>query len=408
MMRVLHVTHQYAPAIGGAEQYITLLSEELARRGHEVDVFTSRSLDYRTWANILPPSEERNGVHIRRFRALPRRGSTWRALDIGLSNHANGPAWLWEPLVWYGNGPVMPGLGPAIRRHADKFDLIHISQLHYAHAWPAFRAARAAGLPIVITPHLHAEQRETYDVGYLRTMLRTSDAVLAVTPAERAFMIQAGLASRIVVGGNSLALQDFPALDPAEARQRCGLPDDAFVVLFLGRKVGYKGLDRTVAAFEILRQTHENVYLLAVGGETEESRRLWAEVGDLPGLIVRDEVDDEERLAALAACDVLAVPSTGEAFGIVYLEAWAYAKPVIGANIQSVSSLVEDGRDGFLIDAQDSEALAQRLSLLADDPALAHEMGARGRRKLLARYTNTRMGDIVEALYHRVLRHAGT
>jgi glycosyltransferase involved in cell wall biosynthesis len=61
-----------------------------------------------------------------------------------------------------------------------------------------------------------------------------------------------------------------------------------------------------------------------------------------------------------------------------------------------------------LVDAQDSAALAQHLSYLAANPALAREMGARGRQKLLARYTNTHMGDIVEALYQRVLRHAGT
>jgi glycosyltransferase involved in cell wall biosynthesis len=405
-MRILHVSHQYAPAIGGAEQYITQLSEELAGRGHDVTVFTSRTADYRTWANVLPPAEMRHRVQVERFRALPRRGSNWRALDIGLSNYANGPAWLWEPLIWYGNGPVMPGLWRALRSRRRDFDLVHISQLHYAHAWPAFRAARQASLPIVLTPHLHAEQPETYDVGYMRTMLRSADAVLAVTPAEKAFLLRNRLATRVSVGGNSLDLADYPALDQSTARARFDIPEDAFVVLFLGRKVAYKGLAQVVGAFKQLREANPNLYLLAVGRETEDSQRIWAAAGDLPGVTIRDAVSDEDRLAALAACDVLAVPSTGEAFGIVYLEAWAYGKPVIAARIESVASLIDDGIDGFLVDPASHQELAARMLALAEDPAQGRAMGARGRQKLAQRYTTVRMGDIVEALYRRVLRHA--
>ncbi|MCB0047499.1 MAG: glycosyltransferase family 4 protein [Caldilineaceae bacterium] len=407
-MRILHVTHQYAPAIGGSEQYITQLSEEMARRGHTVSVFTSRSVDYRTWADTLPRHEVRNGVSITRFTALPRRGATWRMLDMGLRNYDAGPAWLWEPLIWYGNGPVMPGLYPSIRRHAQEFDLVHISQLHYAHAWPAFRAAKSAGLPIVMTPHLHAEQRETYDVGYMRNILRGSDAVIAVTRAEKAFIQRQKLSARVIVGGNSLQLSEFPLQDGRAARHAFGLPEDAFVVLFLGRKTGYKGLDKVLTAFRTLYGLRENVYLLAVGAETDESRRLWAEQGALPGVIVRDAVSNAERLAALAACDVLAMPSTGEAFGIVYLEAWAYGKPVIGADIQAVAALINDGVNGFIIDPTRPAALAARLAQLADDPPLAAAMGAQGHAELLARYTLARQGDIVENLYRRVIRHGGS
>ena len=58
-MRMLYVTHQYPPAIGGSEKYVGDLSQELAARGHQVDVFTSRSRDYHTWKNELGPREQR-------------------------------------------------------------------------------------------------------------------------------------------------------------------------------------------------------------------------------------------------------------------------------------------------------------------------------------------------------------
>jgi glycosyltransferase involved in cell wall biosynthesis len=188
------------------------------------------------------------------------------------------------------------------------------------------------------------------------------------------------------------------------SRAKFDLPPDAFVVLFLGRKVEYKGIQLCAEAFAELRRTRPNVFLLAVGPETDYSQQLWARAGAPDGLVVRDTVSDEDRLHALNACDVLALPSMGEAFGIVYLEAWAYGKPVIGANIASVSSLIEDGGDGCLIDPTRADELAARLVTLADQPELARALGQHGRAKLERRYTLEHIGELVEGTYARVLR----
>jgi glycosyltransferase involved in cell wall biosynthesis len=408
-MRVLHVTHQYAPAIGGAERYIVALSEELARRGHQVEVYTSRSLDYHTWANVLPADETINGVRVRRFAALPRRGHTWRALELGLRHYWPRRWPLAAALIFYGNGPLCPALFTAIMRNAAGYDLAHINQLHYAHAATAYAAARLRELPVVLTPHVHAEQRQTYDVGYMRRILRGSQMVLAVTPAEREFLIDQGcLAQTVVTGGNGLAPADFPPQERTAARARFGLPPDGFVVLFLGRKTGYKGLEPSLRAFLRLRQGCPNAYFLAVGPETAESRPLWRTYGQQPGVVVRGAVEDDTRLAALAASDILMLPSTGEAFGIVYLEAWAYAKPVIGAPIRAVSALIDDGQDGFLVPPDEVETLAARLAWLAGHPDQAQAMGAAGRAKLERRYTTARITDIVEGVYARAVRRSRT
>jgi glycosyltransferase involved in cell wall biosynthesis len=407
-MRLLHVTHQYRPAIGGAEKYIINLSEELARRGHQVDVFTSRSVDYRTWRNELPRSEQLDGVNVHRFNSLPRTRLTWRALRYGLENYWRAGAHRYEPFIFYGNGPVCPAMFTAILRHAHRYDLMHINNLHYAHALIAHTAGRLRGLPIIITPHVHAEQKETHDVGYMRDILRGSAAILAVTQAEKEYLAGHGWNSEIVVGGNGLRLDRFPSLGRRQSRQRFDLPKDGFVILFLGRKTDYKGLDVCLEAFSTLRRERRDAYFLTVGPETDFSQRLWAEYEGLDGLLVRGRVSDEERLAALAASDVLAMPSVGEAFGIVYLEAWAYRKPVIGARIASVSSVVSDGEDGFLIEPRQVAPLIQRLTQLADNPAMAQEMGERGRAKLEKRYTVERIADIVEGAYARVMRRHRT
>ena len=403
-MRLLHVTHQYRPAIGGAEKYITDLSEELTRRGHAVDVYTSRSLDYHTWRSALPRFEQLDGVNVYRFRSLVRTERVWRALAYGFEGYWRTRARRYEPFIFYGNGPICPGMFVAILQRARQYDLLHINNLHYSQALTAYAAARARRLPVVITPHVHAEQPVTHDVRYLQTILQNSDMILADTRAEKRYLIQLGWNPDVVVGGVGLHLGQFPALGQRESRQRFGLPEDGFVILFLGRKTEYKGLELVLKAFVALRQTRSDVYLLAVGPETEFSQQLWERYAGIEGLVVRGTVTDDERLAALAACDVLALPSVGEAFGIVYLEGWAYRKPVIGAHIASVASIVTDGVDGFLVEPHQVAPIVASLTDLLEHPHVAREMGERGYRKLTQRYTVSRIADIVEGTYTRVMR----
>lgn len=404
-MRVLHVSHQYHPAIGGAERYIIDISEELVQRGHQVDVFTSRSLDYRSWRNELPPHELVNGVDVYRFRAIPRRGHTWQVLQRGLRHYWPGRSPLWEPLIFYGNGPLCPGLFWRLVTTGRRYDLVHINQLHYAHAATAHAAARLIGLPIVITPHLHAEQRETHDVAYLRRILHDSSIIFADTQGERDFLVGEGYAPlQVVTGGHGINPAHFPPQDRAASRARLGLAPDAFVVLFLGRKTAYKGLAATVEAVSRVHAQQPQTVLLAVGPETDDSRRLWAERGTPPFVQVHDTVSDADRLAALAACDVLLLPSLGEAFGIVYLEAWAYAKPVIGAPITAVAALIDDGVDGWLIAPDRIDELAARLTWIVANPAAAVAAGEAGQAKLHRRYTTGRIAELVEGAYARALR----
>jgi glycosyltransferase involved in cell wall biosynthesis len=403
-VRILHVTHQYRPSPGGAEKYITDLSEVLAARGHTVDVFTSRSVDYRSWRNVLPRHERLSGVDVYRFDAMVRTPFVWRLLDYGTRNYQVTHARLFEPFILVGNGPVCPGLYGRLLHWAARYDVVHINNLHYAHAALAYAAAKSRNLPVLITPHVHTEQPETYNIEYLRRMLRGVEAVFADTRAEKAHLLARGLARHVVVGGVGLRLEEFPAMDKGAARQELGLPEEAFVILFLGRKTVYKGLDVALNAFRQLRQQDEPVVFLAVGPETDYSQKLWAEYESVPDLHVRGHVTDEVRRAALAACDVLVLPSTGEAFGIVYLEAWAYRKPVIGARIPAVASLITHGEDGFLIERGEAGDLRRYLQLLLKNRELAGRMGQRGREKLEVSYTADIIGDVVEATYARVRR----
>ena len=99
----------------------------------------------------------------------------------------------------------------------------------------------------------------------------------------------------------------------------------------------------------------------------------------------------------------VAVPSMGEGFGMVALEAMERARPVIAAEIGGLGELVEDGVTGFLVPPGEAEPLAAAMVELASDPALRARMGTAGRRRALDRFLQERCTDRTELLYRELL-----
>ncbi|MGD2148580.1 MAG: glycosyltransferase family 4 protein [Anaerolineae bacterium] len=404
-MYVLHVTHQYPPAIGGSEKYIADLSEELVERGHKVDAFTSRSLDYRTWKNELPPREERNGVSVRRFRSMRRTDLVWRVLHWSQGNYWKSRSRIYEPLILFGGGPLCPGMFTAMLRKLPAYDLVHLNCLVYGHVIYGYLAARWRKVPVVVTPHIHPEQEVTYGVRYQLNVLRGCDHVVAVSDGEREFLLGLGLEPwHVTTAGNGLRPASYPLRDIGACRRRLGIPEEAFVMLFLGRQVEYKGLRTVLDAFIALRERHPHVHLLVVGPETTFSRKLFSQHSALQGVTNLGRVPDDVRLDALNACDCLVLPSEGEAFGIVFLEAWILRKPVIGPNTKAVSTVIRDDRDGWLVPLNDPSAIATAVDRWIAAPELARCMGEAGRCRVLQRYTQTSVADRVEGVYLQTLR----
>lgn len=404
-MRILTVTHQYWPALGGSERYITSLCEALAQRGHQVDVFTTRSRDYHTWRSELPAFERLNGVNVHRFSSLERRRYTWHILDFGYRHYRRTRSPVYEPFIFLGNGPLAPGMFLRLLRQARRYDVIHLNCLPYSHIAYSYLAAQWHRMPVAVTPHIHVEQPETFDVGYFNTVLRGSDRVFADTWIERNYLIAKGVESnRVVVSGIGIRLSELQRRDASACRQQLGLPEEGPILLFFGRKVGYKGLDTVIQAFAALQQRHPSLILVAAGPETDESVSLQQSYAHLPGFISWDAVSDDEKLDLLNACDVLVLPSKGEAFGIVFLEAWAVGKPVIGAQSGATPAIISHGVDGFLVEYGDVASLAEKLEVLVSNPNLRARMGAQGHRKVRDTYTIERVADIVEQTYGSMRR----
>jgi glycosyltransferase involved in cell wall biosynthesis len=232
----------------------------------------------------------------------------------------------------------------------------------------ALALARSRGAAFTVCPAI----APTWGVGRLDAKLyRSADAVFALSRHERRRLLALGVdPSRIVVTGLAPATDDVG--DGERFRYRHGIGRRP-IVLFLGRKQRYKGYHSLCEAMRGVLKTFRDCLLVAVGPDWEPPYPT------LPRgkLLDLGTCDEAEKADALAACDVFCMPSAAEAFGLAYVEAWSYGKPVVGGPAPAVRELIREGRDGFCV-PQEPERIAEVLARLLADADLRARLGSAG------------------------------
>jgi glycosyltransferase involved in cell wall biosynthesis len=151
------------------------------------------------------------------------------------------------------------------------------------------------------------------------------------------------------------------------------------LILFIGRKDRQKGYLLLLDAFKILRRQRPDVSLVCMG-PTEST----AKQQEIDGLIDLDFTSEELKHDSLAACTCLCVPSEGESFGLVYMEAGRYGKPAVGRKVAVLEELLHDGVAAVLVGVPDEahnratlppEALASALLKLLSNPEECRRIG---------------------------------
>jgi phosphatidylinositol alpha-1,6-mannosyltransferase len=184
---------------------------------------------------------------------------------------------------------------------------------------------------------------------------------------------------------NSTALQDGTDATP----QR---PGTLLTVSRMGLEDRYKGIDKVILAMpQVLAAFPQTRYVVVGDGALRpELMALAAKTGVASRVRFLGRLDDAQLQEAYASADVFLMPSTGEGFGIVFLEAWKHRLPVICGNRDASAEVVTDGVNGLTVNPGDSRAVAEAAMRLLSDHDLAHRLGKQGFQTLAGRYTHER------------------
>jgi D-inositol-3-phosphate glycosyltransferase len=363
---------------GGMNVYVRELTRFLGREGIHVDVFT-RSQD-----EHIPQVSHDLGffnrvVHIP---AGPERNLPKAELPNYVPEFADG-------ILDFAN------------RKQIQYDLIH------AHYWLSGKAGallkRAWNVPMLQMFHTlglmkqqigqTSEEREgQYRISGEKVVMASSDLIIAATEAE-SLQLQAlyGVKpEKIKIIPPGVNTHHFYPIPQDEAKEAIGIPVKDRMALFVGRIEPLKGIDTLIRAMAIIKENCPSFecphYLVVIGGDPEgHEEEVSAEMQRLQGLCRTLGLDEivlflgkrgQDTLPYYySAAEVVVMPSHYESFGMVALEAMACGKPVVASKVGGLAHLIQDGKTGYFVPAQDPQALAGKLQELFNDQDLRLRIG---------------------------------
>ncbi|MGI6367139.1 MAG: glycosyltransferase family 4 protein [Anaerolineae bacterium] len=416
-LRILYVTPSYPPKIGGGERYAEVIAQMAAQAGHQVTVLTSdvaTNVDFWQWhphADSLQPTvEHAGGVTVIRYPAVGLPGAwtsltLWRKAMVMLGALGR---WTEPALCWMSRQiPHMPGLERVLQEQAP-WDLVHGYNLSWEYPLViGAQLARQHDIPLIITPFAHlganvsARVTRNITMPHQLSMLHQAEAVLALPVAEAEGLVALGLSPDVVHAVGS-------GYDPApDDLAQVPLPEGlhAPVVAFVGRISLDKGAITAAQAVLALDGASAPAPTLALMGPLDASFDRYYRTLDerqRRRIVLLGPVSEAVKHVVLEAAEMLVLPSRVDSFGIVFLEAWAHGKPVIGARAGGIPGVIDDGVDGLLVPWGDARALSEAMQFLLRDPSLAFRLGAAGRQKTASRFTWQAVYANTERIYQQV------
>ncbi|WTW99626.1 glycosyltransferase family 4 protein [Streptomycetaceae bacterium NBC_01309] len=287
---------------------------------------------------------------------------------------------------------------------AGGFDVVH-AHVHAA-SMAAALGGPLVGVPVVVTEHSMASWRGRVACAYSRLLYRRCALVLAVSPQIRNRLCTRDRVSRgrVRVVGTAL-FGSARAADPGPDRTR-GAPGGP-VVGVVARLRREKGVEFFVRAASLVAAAHPDV-TFSVVGDGDQRRRLEGLAAGLGlGGRMRFHGEHADGARAVAAADVLCVPSLTEGAPLVVLEAMAAGVPVIASAVGAVPEQLDGGRAGILVPPGDVCALAEALDGLLADGCERARLGRSGHRRLRELGSADEVTREVEAAYRAVVGAAG-
>jgi glycosyltransferase involved in cell wall biosynthesis len=382
-LKLIHTTQYYWPSIGGAENYCQTISEELANE-HKVTVYTTDLISGSPSSYATNLLEYKNGVTISRIpslRILPgiygrkklsSRSSPLFKVLSSLDTPLTWPQALLERAV----SSSIPHKFFWLTKSFKNADLVVSFNMITGMTSLSYLATRVAKKPFVVFPFYHVGLW-SYERPSLFKILRDANLVICSTDYEKHALINHGLDSRklrvVNEGVKPPKVEDkvVKNLEPVLGRR-----EGSLLLMYVGRRHYDKGYLHVLSAVAHLVRKGVPIKLIVAGyGEIGANRESYIFLSKNNAIVDLGVPDEQTKNAAMSLSDVIILPSRVETYPLVFVESWFLGKPVIGARIESVSSMVREGVCGLLVDFGDVSGLADRIQFLFENPEKRVEMG---------------------------------
>lgn len=403
-MRIAFISYEYAggPSSGGIGTYVRNAASMLAARGHDVEVFTSGSVN---WSAVVNP-----GIRLHTVLIGPRSGFSRAVVGVFAARHEERPFDVIEGPEYHADAAEIaarfPDIPLVVKLHAPSFTIkaSNDSYVGWRARWRYYlgglRRGRWPDNPWRYSPERDEE----------RTHTLSADEVVA---NSRATADRVGTAWCLPKEKLSVTPYVYtPPEGAVDSDPRCGTN----CVLFLGRLEVRKGVIELAKAIPLVRRRAANVRFRFVGRDLlhpadgaplsrhiERIAGRHAEAIQFVGGVPYDSVSRELRNA-----DVCVFPSDWEASGYVCLEAMAAARSVIGSSAGGMAEIIDHGRTGLLVSPRDPKGIASAIVTLLHDPERRIAMARAARESVVTAYSADVIAPLQEASYVRAIENART
>jgi len=424
-MKIAYVIPQYLPSTSGDVRIMHNVAKRVVEIGNAATVFTTdASSEDAIISNkgiIFKKDEIIDGVEIRRYPVEMRFLSMFKFLadknrfirnttDVNqyiqhFKNKSSYSGFDTKSLFNIIRPPISTKLFRSLLEAKD-YDVYHTNGTLFSNVLYIYKASIKNNIPLVIRPAFHATDKLYYNPMNVK-ILKHADAIIANTDAEVEIFSKFGIdPQKITVVGCGVDLEKYSNLNTEEVEKiKSNFSFDEYKanVLFLSRLQREKGVFDVIESIIKMNAKNNKIQLLIVGSDYKGNSELIKQISAKHNFIkYLGRISEEEKIHLLHACDALVVPSIADSFGIVYIEAWACKKPIIGADIPSTRSLIFHGEDGFFVRYGDKENLIKKIKYLADNPDERITMGKRGYEKVMNRYTEVKVFERIYRMYHEL------
>jgi len=389
-MKILQVLSAFYPAwkYGGTVPAVFNVSKELVKRGHDVTVYTSDTIDNKT--RQKEKYLEIEGIKVYYFRNLSNR-LAWNRLSFS------------------------PGIIPKVRREIKTFDIVHSQSLRCFQGIVAHHYATKYGIPFVVQPRdtymtffQKGGLKRVFDRVFGHRMFRDAAMVIAERPTEAKQYQDTGMdRNRIEILPLGVDLSEYDNLpERGVFREKYNLSDRQKIVLYLGRIDRVKGPDLLVEAFSGLANNMDDVTLVIVGpdaGYLSELKELIREKRIEKKVIFTGSLLGKDKLAAYVDADVYVMPSWHEGFSITPLEAYACGTTVITTDLCGTAEWMANDFDYVI--PYDRDRLEETMNKALAKENLESRLGRQSKRLNLIqeRFSWESVAKMTEDTYKKIL-----